>query len=136
MKKIFISISILVITGILGMLMYNNITSEKTYYTETKFGKISELVKKNDRIILFVEQDGCSSCKLVKPIINNNAKENKGIVYSVTANKEKDYNVQSEKYHIEGTPTLIYFKEGKEVYRTNTGFTEDEFQNTIKKVEF
>ncbi|WEH24204.1 hypothetical protein [Enterococcus faecalis] len=51
MKKIFISISILVITGILGMLMYNNITSEKTYYTETKFGKISELVKKNDRII-------------------------------------------------------------------------------------
>lgn len=61
MKKIFISISILVITGILGMLMYNNITSEKTYYTETKFGKISELVKKNDRIILFVEQDGCSS---------------------------------------------------------------------------
>ena len=52
MKKIFISISILVITGILGMLMYNNITSEKTYYTETKFGKISELVKKNDRIIL------------------------------------------------------------------------------------
>lgn len=29
MKKIFISISILVITGILGMLMYNNITSEK-----------------------------------------------------------------------------------------------------------
>ena len=128
MKKIFISISILVITGILGMLMYNNITSEKTYYTETKFGKISELVKKNDRIILFVEQDGCSSCKLVKPIINNYAKENKGIVYSVTANKEK--------YHIEGTPTLIYFKEGKEVYRTNTGFTEDEFQNTIKKVEF
>ncbi len=70
------------------MLMYNNITSEKTYYTETKFGKISELVKKNDRIILFVEQDGCSSCKLVKPIINNYAKENKGIVYSVTANKE------------------------------------------------
>ncbi|MGH1766215.1 thioredoxin family protein, partial [Enterococcus faecalis] len=85
---------------------------------------------------LFVEQDGCSSCKLVKPIINNYAKENKGIVYSVTANKEKDYNVQSEKYHIEGTPTLIYFKEGKEVYRTNTGFTEDEFKNTIKKVEF
>lgn len=136
MKKIIISISILVIAVFLGMFMYHKMTYQKTNYEYIKFNQIPNIVEENEKVIIFVKQDGCSPCKLVEPIVNDYAKGDKGIVYTIIGNKDKDYASQSQKYHIEGTPTLIFYRNGKEVQRMNTAFTDSEFQQMIKKVDF
>lgn len=136
MKKIILSIGILLIVGVGGVFTYEKMTTTKTNYDFTHFKKIPDLVKEKENVIIFIVQDGCSYCKLVDPIVNDYASKNKGVVYAITANKEDDYSSQSIKYHIEGTPTLLYYHKGKEIYRTTNAFTSDEFQQTIQKVDF
>lgn len=136
MKKVVISIGILLVAGIVGFFTYEKMTATKTNYEFANFKKIPEITQTKENVIIFVVQDGCSYCKLVEPIVNDYASKNKGLVYAIVANKEDDYSTQSVKYHIEGTPTMIYYHEGKEIYRTTNAFTSDEFQQTIKKVNF
>lgn len=136
MKKFVICISASLLAVFFGIIMYYGMTNEKTNYEYTEFNQIPNLVKNNDKIIIFVKQDGCAPCKLVDPTVNDYAKNNKGVVYSIVANEDKDYASQSKKYQIQGTPTLIYFKQGKEVQRMNTGFSDTEFQEMIKEVDF
>ncbi|WP_373193073.1 thioredoxin family protein [Enterococcus sp. RIT-PI-f] len=136
MKKLLVSTFVIAIIGILGFSMYNNITHEELFYENTNFNKIPQLIKSKEKVIVFVVQDGCSICKLVEPIVNEYAKNNQGVVYSIIENKEKDFSTQSVKYNIENTPTMIYYQNGREIYRTTSGFTEDEFKQTVKKVDF
>jgi len=136
MKKILISIGAILLTVFLGIFFYHKITYEETYYDYTHFEEIPKLVEKKEKVIIFVVQDGCSYCKMVEPFINDYAKDNKGVVYAVVANQEEDYITQMDKYKIMGTPTLIFYENGKEVFRQGKGFTNDEFQEMIKKVDF
>jgi len=136
MKKVIASMSIIVVVILFSILVYHKITYEKINYNYTTFEKIPSVLKKNNKIIIFIQQDGCSPCKLVDPIINNYAKNNKNIVYSIITNKEKDYANQLEKYRVKGTPTLIFYRNGKEVQRINNAITETEFYKIIKKMEF
>ncbi|WP_375178394.1 thioredoxin family protein [Enterococcus rotai] len=116
--------------------LLRKLTDEETYYDYTHFEDIPKLVEKKDKVIIFVVQDGCSYCKMVEPFINDYAKNNKDVVYAVVANKEENYNTQADKYKLMGTPTLIFYEKGKEVFRKGKGFTDDEFQEMIKKVDF
>lgn len=136
MKKIVISIAILIATSFLAVFLYNRMTTEEVHYDFTNFNQVPEIIAENEKVIVFVVQDGCSPCKLVEPIINDYAKEQKGVVHAIVSNKEKDYSIQSKKYNIEGTPTLIFYKNGTEIYRKRNGFTADEFHQMIQKVDF
>ncbi|MDK1716579.1 thioredoxin family protein [Dellaglioa algida] len=135
MKKIIISIVVILFTGFLGMFIYHNMTYEKTYFNYTHFKEVPKLVKKKKKIIVFAIQDGCSYCKMVEPIVNEYAKKNDSIVYAIVTNKETDY-TEAEKYKIKGTPTLIFYRNGKEIFRRENGFTNDQFQQIIHKLDF
>lgn len=136
MKKLIISILILILSGGFGIFIYKQMTYEKTNYQYTKFSDIPDIIKENEEVIIFIKQDGCSPCKLVEPIVNNYASVNKEVVYSVVVNKDKDYVSERDKYRIKGTPTLIYYKNGKEIHRTETSFNDEEFQKTVLKLGF
>ncbi|MCT3097435.1 thioredoxin [Lactococcus lactis] len=73
---------------------------------------------------------------MVEPIINNYSRKNKDIVFTIVANRDKEYSNQSVKYNIKGTPTVIFYREGKEIYRSTNAFTESEFKKTIEMVDF
>lgn len=136
MKKVIVILitSILVVGA--SIFIYRGMTEDKIYYSSTNLNAIPNKVKNKDKVILFFEQEGCPTCELVKPIINQYAKEHKNIVYSIVMNKEKDLGKESKKYNIQGTPTLLYYVNGKEVYRSQGGFTQSQFDEVIKKVGF
>lgn len=136
MKKIIISMSILILVGIGGFYTYHKMTSEKFYSEYINFKDIPKTIANKDRAIIFVIQDGCPYCKMVEPIINNYSRKNKDIVFTIVANRDKEYSNQSVKYNIKGTPTVIFYRDGKEIYRSTNAFTESEFKKTIEMVDF
>lgn len=136
MKKVIIALIALLLAGGIFAYIYHEMTTEKTYYSFINFTDIPETIKNNEESIIFMVQDGCPHCKEAEPIVNQYAKNHKNIVHSVVINKQKNLDEGMKKYNIKGTPTLIYYKDGKEIYRTDGGFTSDAFDKVIKKVGF
>ena len=96
--------------------------SSATYAGET--GKVKELTEKNfnaaiEKGVVIVDfwATWCRPCLMQAPIFEEAAKEMKGKVTFLKIDVDKAKNVAA-KYRISSIPTLIVFKDGKEVTRT------------------
>ena len=96
--------------------------SSATYAGET--GKVKELTEKNfnaaiEKGVVIVDfwATWCRPCLMQAPIFDEAAKEMKGKVTFLKIDVDKAKNVAA-KYRISSIPTLIVFKDGKEVTRT------------------
>ncbi|HER23520.1 MAG TPA: thioredoxin [Candidatus Atribacteria bacterium] len=59
----------------------------------------------------------CMPCRMLAPTVEKLAEENKGKLKVCKLNTDENQNIAAQ-YGIQGIPTLIAFKEGKEVGRT------------------
>lgn len=59
----------------------------------------------------------CMPCRMLEPIIEKLAEENRGKLKVCRLNTDENQNIAAQ-YGIQGVPTLIVFKEGQEVGRT------------------
>lgn len=73
----------------------------------------------------------CGPCKAVAPIVEKLANENKDKLKVVKVNTDENSELPS-KYGIMSIPTLILFKNGKEIDRI-TGFNPDKIEAMVKK---
>ncbi len=105
LKVLLVVISLLLLTG-----CKNNM--ERITYSD-----LEDKIKNKDTFIMEVSQDGCSHCEEYKPVIDEVLKDNKLKAYNlnITYVSEKDYNKFDKEYEFEGTPTTMFFKDGKEV---------------------
>ena len=81
--------------------------------------------------------DWCSPCKKIAPIVEELAKDNPTLsVFKLDIDDNKDIYV---KYRIMGVPTLIFFKEGKEVNRIvglqTKKYIQERINSLLKKKE-
>jgi thioredoxin 2 len=58
----------------------------------------------------------CGPCRMVGPILEEIARENSGRIKIVKVNSDENQSL-SAKYSIQGIPTLILFRDGREVDR-------------------
>lgn len=105
LKVLLVVISLLLLTG-----CKNNM--ERITYSD-----LEDKIKNKDTFIMEISQDGCSHCEEYKPVIDEVLKDNKLKAYNlnITYVSEKDYNKFDKEYEFEGTPTTMFFKDGKEV---------------------
>ncbi len=105
MKKIvalFVIVCCLIVTGCARTITYND---------------LKEKVKNKESFIVEVIQTGCSHCESFQPVFDKFAKDN-NIEYvklnlsNIVGNDSQDLN---SKYNIPGTPTILFFKDGKEL---------------------
>ncbi len=61
--------------------------------------------------------DWCAPCKMVAPLVDELAREQSGRMLVVKINTDRAANI-SERYSIRSIPTLVLFKEGKEIDRS------------------
>lgn len=78
-----------------------------------------ELIQTHDKPLLVdFWADWCMPCKMLAPVLEKLAKEWKGKVTVIKIDTEEKPELASQ-YGIRGIPTLILFKNGREVKRTS-----------------
>ncbi len=129
MKKILIIFALVIAVGFV-LFAKNNIGKSKTKVIKTEKSE-NKLPK-----LLDLGADKCTSCKMMKPILDELRTENAGKLkiefLDVFENKE-----EAEKYKIQAIPTQIFFDaEGKELYR-HTGFiSKEDILEKWKELDF
>ena len=80
-------------------------------------GSFDVLLKTHDKPILVdFWAEWCGPCKMLSPVLEQLAKEWKGRITVIKINTDQKPEISS-RYNISGIPTVIMFKNGKEVLR-------------------
>ena len=75
----------------------------------------------------------CMPCRMLAPIIEKLAEENQGKLKVCKLDTEENRNIAAQ-YGIQGIPTLIIFKEGKEVGRTVGALPKEKLQEKLDPI--
>ena len=75
----------------------------------------------------------CMPCRMLAPTIEKLAEENQGKLKVCKLNTDENQNVAAQ-YGIQGIPTLIIFKEGKEVGRTVGVMSKEKLQEKLNPI--
>ena len=75
----------------------------------------------------------CMPCRMLTPIIEKLAEENKGKLKVCKLNTDENQNIAAQR-GIQGIPTLIVFKEGKEVGRTVGVMSKEKLQEKLDPI--
>ena len=75
----------------------------------------------------------CMPCRMLAPIIEKLAEENVGKLKVCKLNTDENQNIAAQ-YGIQGIPTLIIFKEGKEVGRTVGVMSKEKLQEKLDPI--
>ncbi len=75
----------------------------------------------------------CMPCRMLAPTIEKLAEENQGKLKVCKLNTDENQNISAQ-YGIQGIPTLIVFKEGKEVGRTVGVMSKEKLQEKLDPI--
>lgn len=92
-------------------------TEATKYVTLTDENFESEVMQSDVPVVVDFWAAWCGPCKLMNPIIDNLAEEFDGKAKLAKINID-DYDGLASQYHIMGVPTLLFFKDGNLVERT------------------
>lgn len=94
--------------------------------------KFSLQNKKDDSYVLKFEADWCMPCKMMKPIVKELEQEFSNIDF-YTINTEEDSTLV-EYFGIQGVPTFVFVKEGKEVGRITGATNKAKLLDELRKI--
>lgn len=134
MKKILIFILITISILVLIFLITTKKDSQKSttnyYQNKIKTNDLqNDILKQNEKFIYFY-QTNCYYCKKTSPIVIPMTK--KLNINMEILNLEEEPNGWNQ-FKIEGTPTIIHYKDGKEIDRIEGEYKEEEFKKWFNK---
>ncbi|APX99597.1 thioredoxin [Lacinutrix venerupis] len=93
--------------------------------------KFSEIINQEKPVLVDFFATWCGPCKTLAPILKQ-VKDNLGDNVSIIKiDVDKNQNLAS-KYQVRGVPTMILFKNGKQVWRQSGVLQKNEIINIIK----
>ena len=88
-----------------------------------------EVLKAKSNVLVDFNADWCGPCKMLKPIVEEFAKDNDEIkVVSINIDDEDEL---SEKYNVSSIPCLVVFDKGKETKRNVGLISRDDIDTLI-----
>ena len=75
----------------------------------------------------------CMPCRMLEPIIEKLAEENQDKLKVCRLNTDENQNIAAQ-YGIQGIPTLIVFKEGREIGRTVGAMSKEKLQEKLDPI--
>lgn len=76
----------------------------------------NELINKKVPVLVDFKADWCGPCKTMAPILKDVKQQLKDAISIIKIDVDKNPSIASQ-YQIRGVPTLMIFKEGKEVWK-------------------
>ena len=78
--------------------------------------KFSEVIKQEKPVLVDFFAEWCGPCKMMSPILKEVKDELKEKIAIIKIDVDKNQALAS-KYQVRGVPTLVLYKEGKQVWR-------------------
>lgn len=94
---------------------------------------IEELLSSNSAVVIDFWADWCAPCRMIGPIVEELSKDNSDIIIGkldIMENKRA-----SARYNVTSIPTIIYFKDGKEIERTRGVLPKVKIQQVINSIK-
>lgn len=117
-KKNYLVISgIILIAIIIGVIIWYSIYSGSRNFIKLNYNEILEKVDNKESFILCVSASECTHCKSYKPKLKKISNDYDIKIYYTDVDKfnDNDYEEFKDKFSFDGgTPTTIFFKDGKE----------------------
>lgn len=97
-----------------------------------KMASFNEIIKQDVPVLVDFKANWCGPCKMMTPILKEVKQQLKDGVKIIKI--DVDHNQElAAKYQVKGVPTLILFKNGKQVWRKSGVLQAIEIQNVIGK---
>jgi thioredoxin 1 len=93
----------------------------------------SMVLKSDKTVVVDFWAPWCMPCKMMSPIIDNVAGKNEGKVSFYKLNTDKN-SMTPNNYRIMGIPSVLFFKNGKEVKRLVGVSSADNLQSELDKL--
>ncbi len=123
--------------GILALMLTG--CSSSNVITEIDYSKLEEMIDNKESFILEVVQTGCSHCEEFSPrfraVLKTNDKEAYSLnLYNMTDDEIEKFNELTTS--ISGTPTVLYFEDGKETsHKINGAVSNEKIEEFLEKIE-
>jgi thioredoxin 1 len=98
---------------------------------ETNFQQ--EVIKSNEPVLVDFYADWCGPCKVLGPTIEQLAQEWTGRVKVAKVNVDNAQRLAAE-YNIRGIPTMIFFREGKDLERVSGALPKEQIEGLLEKL--
>lgn len=121
MNKIIMALLIIVVAFAIGTVLVKNKTHTETNQSSTEnslnsinMSDLQKKIKDKQDVLVYFYSPECEHCKKTTPILKkiNNSLNLNLKAFNILNDKES-----WDKYKIQGTPTIIYFRNGKEEKR-------------------
>ena len=93
--------------------------------------KFSELINQDTPVLVDFFAEWCGPCKMLGPILKQ-VKESLGDNVSIIKIDVDKNQALASKYQVRGVPTMLLFKNGKQVWRQSGVLQKDDIINIIK----
>ncbi|QRM90645.1 thioredoxin [Lacinutrix sp. WUR7] len=92
--------------------------------------KFSELINQDTPVLVDFYAEWCGPCKMMSPILKDVKDNLKDRVSIIKIDVDKNQALAA-KYQVRGVPTMLLFKNGKQVWRQSGMLQKDELINVI-----
>lgn len=124
----FAIIGAIIVIGI-ALLFFLNNANEETGVNAVSADELEQKIDEEEEVVVYFWQTGCEYCEQVKPYVEPLIEEYDAVSINLT-----DHNVWTT-YGINGTPTMIRFKDGQETNRVEGAVSEQQYETFFKNEE-
>lgn len=138
MKKMLIFGGIIIVLfaaifAVTQMEKKNASTDEKGYYSnKISLEDLNKNIEDKKEQTIYFYQTSCVHCQKISPIVVPLAKD---LNVDMKVIDIENLNEPWDKYNIQGTPTIIHFKDGKEVSRISGEQSKDKFKEWFEQTK-
>ncbi|SHE40981.1 thioredoxin [Psychroflexus salarius] len=93
--------------------------------------KFNKIIESDTPVLIDFFADWCGPCKMLSPILEDVKSELGDEVKIIKIDVDKNQALAA-KYQVRGVPTMLIFKNGKQLWRQSGVLQKDDLINTIK----
>ena len=130
-KKLLINILLIFVCFFLASDIYSEVSTYSNYYKSIRSDRINEIIEANNRVFILYYKVSCLPCSSLKEKLNDIIKKQKiKNIYAVDI--EDDYFSDLSNITLTSTPTMILYKDKKEVKRIEENVSKQKLLEFLK----